>query len=71
MKTVDTCAAYDYSPLIPAMKAICEARQGEEVQIIFDNEEAFADLKKYLREQKTGFREIYKEEKLILQFIAK
>ena len=71
MRTIDTCEGYGYSPLIPAMKAICEALKGEELQIIFNNEEAFADLKRYLREQKTGFREIYEEEKLILQFIAK
>lgn len=71
MKTVDTREINEYSPLIPAIKAICETPKGEELQIIFDNEDAFSDLKKYLREQKTGFREIYEEEKLTLQFITK
>ena len=34
MITVDTCGTTAYSPLIPAIKAICEAPFGETLEII-------------------------------------
>lgn len=68
MKTVNTCGPLHYSPLIPAMVAICEAMSGETIRIILDNAPAFKDLKEYLAEQKIGFREIYDGEKMTLQF---
>lgn len=68
MITVDTCETTAYNPLIPAMKAICAASPGDKVEIIMNNVEAFGDLKEYLSEQGTGFREIYDGERMTLQF---
>ena len=68
MKTIDTCGQKLYSPLIPAVKAMCETAPGEKLEIIMNNAEAFQDLKEYLAEQSIGFREIYDGERMILQF---
>ena len=68
MKTIDTCCQKLYSPLIPAVKAMCETAPGEKLEIIMNNAEAFQDLKEYLAEQSIGFREIYDGERMILQF---
>lgn len=68
MITVDTCGTETYSPLIPAVKAMCDASPGETLEIIMNNAEAFGDLKEYLSEQGIGFREIYDGEKMTLQF---
>lgn len=68
MKTIDTCGQKHYSPLIPAMKAICEAGKGEALEIIMDDTGAFNDLKEYLAEQQIGFREIYDGERMTVQF---
>lgn len=69
MKTVDTCIDLPYSPLIPALKAIFAASEGEKLQIIMNNDSAFSDLKKFLAEQGIGFREIYEKDTMVLQFI--
>lgn len=69
MKTIDTCGTTGYSPLIPAIKAMCNASPGEKLEIIMDNAAAFQDLKEYLSEQGVGFREIYDGEQMTLQFI--
>lgn len=68
MKTVDTSVDLPYSPLIPALKAFFTAAEGETLQVILNNGSAFSDLKKFLSEQEIGFREIYEEDKMILQF---
>lgn len=68
MITVDTCGTTAYSPLIPAIKAICGASLGESLEIIMNNADAFQDLKEYLSEQNIGFREIYDGEQMTLQF---
>lgn len=68
MTIVDTCGMTAYSPLIPAIKAICAAQMGETMEIIMDNATAFQDLKEYLAEQGIGFREIYDGEQMTLQF---
>ena len=68
MKTIDTCGPMPYSPLIPAVQAICEAQQGETLEIVTDQEQLFPDLKEFLSEQGIGFREIYDREKMRLQF---
>ena len=68
MTTIDTCGTTAYSPLIPAIKAMCEASPGETLEIIMNNAEAFGDLKEYLSEQGIGFREIYDGEQMTLQF---
>lgn len=71
MITVDTCGTTAYSPLIPAIKAICEAPSGETMEIITNHAAAFQDLKEYLSEQGIGFREIYDGEQMTLQFTVK
>ncbi len=68
MKTIDTRNTSLYSPLIPAMKALCTAAPGEQLEIIMNNPEAFQDLKEYLAEQGIGFREVYDGDELTLQF---
>lgn len=68
MKTINTCESKLYSPLIPAIKAICEAEKGDKLEIIMDDTAAFKDLKEYLVEQQIGFREIYGREQMSLQF---
>lgn len=68
MITVDTCETTGYSPLIPAMKALCSASPCETIEIIMNHADAFQDLKEYLSEQGIGFREIYDGEKMTLQF---
>lgn len=62
MKTIDTRGQKLYSPLIPAIKAMCEAGKGEKLEIIMDDSAAFSDLKKI------GFREIYDGEQMTVQF---
>lgn len=68
MITINTCGLSQYSPLIPAIKAIYTSQKGEVLEIIMDNALAFHDLKTYLAEQKIGFREIYHGEKMSIQF---
>lgn len=68
MITVDTCGITAYSPLIPAIKAMCTATPGETIEIIMNHTDAFQDLKEYLSEQGIGFREIYDGEQMTLQF---
>ncbi|WP_281695580.1 sulfurtransferase TusA family protein [Bacteroides clarus] len=68
MKTIDTRGQKLYSPLIPAVKGMCEAGKGEKLEIIMDDATAFNDLKEYLAEQQIGFREIYDGEEMLVQF---
>ena len=53
MKSIDTCTPLPYSPLIPAVKAICEARQGDTLEIVTNQEQVFADLTAFSAEQGT------------------
>ena len=71
MKTIDLCTPHAYSPLIPAVKAICEAADGEHLELVLNNVSAFNDLKEYLVEQHVGFREFYDGEQMRLQFVKK
>ncbi len=68
MKTINTCGHRHYSPLIPAIIALCEAQKGDLLKIIMDDAAAFNDLKEYLAEQQIGFREIYDGEQMTVQF---
>ncbi len=68
MKTIDTCKQTHYSPLIPAITALCNATEGERLEIVMDDAAAFNDLKEYLVEQQIGFREIYDGERMTVQF---
>ena len=68
MKTINTCGHRHYSPLIPAIIALCEAQKGDSLKIIMDDAAAFNDLKEYLAEQQIGFREIYDGEQMTEQF---
>lgn len=71
MITVDTREQKKYNPIIPAIEAICRSGTGQQMQIIMDNKEAFDDLKEYLSERNMGFREIYDQEYMTLQFTTK
>lgn len=71
MITVDTRGVDKYTPLIPAITAICLAEPGSEMQIIMENQEAFDDLKTFLSEHDIGFREIYDQEYMTIQFTTK
>ena len=53
MITVNTCGITAYSPLIPAIKAMCNASPGETLEIIMNHADAFQDLKEYLSEGKS------------------
>lgn len=68
MRKINTCKQQKYSPLIPAMIAICQAGKGELIEIVMDDASAFCDLKEYLSEKQIGFREIYEGELMTLQF---
>lgn len=68
MQTVNLCREFPYSALIPALKAIFTTRHGEKIELILMDRIVFGDLKTYLSEENIGFREIYEEDKLILQF---
>lgn len=68
MKTIDTRGERRYSPLIPAMEAICGAARGECLEVVLEDSRAFEDLKEYLAARGTGFREIYDGEVMRLQF---
>ncbi|MDR0988239.1 MAG: sulfurtransferase TusA family protein [Prevotellaceae bacterium] len=68
MITIDTRGQKPYSPLIPAMLAVCRTPKGEKLEIILNNAAAFNDLKEYLSEQHIGFREIYDGESMTVQF---
>ncbi|WP_321332466.1 sulfurtransferase TusA family protein [uncultured Bacteroides sp.] len=68
MTTINTCGETKYSPLIPAVAAICTAKPGECIKIIMDDVDAFGDLKTYLSEQHIGFREIYDGDRMTLEF---
>lgn len=68
MITVDTREITVYSPLIPAIRTMCNASSGETVKIIMNHADAFKDLKEFLSEQAVGFREIYDGEQMTLEF---
>ncbi|MCD8262684.1 MAG: hypothetical protein LUD15_15410 [Bacteroides sp.] len=48
--------------------AISETPSGYEIEVTSDNMEIFDELKDYIGSLRIGFREIYKEELLIMQF---
>ena len=68
MITVNTCGITAYSPLIPAIKAMCNASPGETLEIIMNHADAFQDRKEDLSEQGSGFREMYDGEQMTVQF---
>ena len=70
MKTIDLCGITRYSPLIPAVKAIYTTPKGEKLEFIMDDGAAFGDLKEFLSEEGIGFREIYENDRRILQFVV-
>lgn len=70
MKTIDISKQLPYSPLIPAIEAICCATTGEKLEVIMNDNDlnAFHELKEYLSTKNIGFREIYNKDRMILQF---
>lgn len=45
MITVDTCGMTNYSPLIPAIKAMCNANPGDKMEIVTDQVAALRILR--------------------------
>ena len=68
MKTIDTRNETKYSPLITALEAILLSDRGTELELIMDKGDAFKNTKAYLIDKEIGFREIYDEDKITLQF---
>ena len=66
--TVDTRDITAYSPLIPAIEAMCKAAPGERMRIVMNNMEAFNALKDFLAAKEIGFREIYDGDRMEVQF---
>lgn len=68
MKIYDLRNHTKYSPLIPAVEAIYTSSKGTSIEFILDDVYVLKNLKDYLIERQIGFREIYDEENIILQF---
>ena len=69
MKRIDTRQKnLPYSALIPALQAFFTSEEGEMLEIVTTDNSAFTDLKEFLSEQNIGFREIYENECMTLQF---
>ena len=68
MKTIDTRNETKYSPLIVAVEAILQSDKGTNLELIMDKGEALKETKAYLIAKDIGFREIYDENKITLQF---
>ncbi len=69
MKRIDTRQKnLPYSALIPALQAFFTSEKGEMLEIVTTDNSAFTDLKEFLSEQNIGFREIYENECMTLQF---
>lgn len=71
MITINTCEVTAYSPLIPAIKGMYQAKPGETIELIMNQPQAFKEMKVFLSEQKIGFREIYDGKSMTLQFTVK
>ena len=50
------------------MEAILTSSKGTPIELILDDSSILKSLKEYLIEQEIGFREIYDQENIILQF---
>jgi hypothetical protein len=69
MITINTCGLSEYSPLIPAIKAMYTLPPDDNmVEIVMDDADAFHDLKSYLSSLDIGFREIYNDCRMTVQF---
>lgn len=69
MKRIDTRQKnLPYSALIPALQAFFTSEKGEMLEIVTTDNSALTDLKEFLSEQNIGFREIYENECMTLQF---
>ena len=68
MKTIDTTKGKRYSAFIPAFEAILLSPKGTKLEIIMNDHIALKNIKAYLIEHQIGFREIYDEDQITLQF---
>ncbi len=69
MKTIDISGSnLPYHPLIVAMEEILTLPKGESIEIISDDRAVCKHLKDYLISKNIGFREIYKDSAITLQF---
>lgn len=72
MITINVCKSKTpYHPLITAMEGILLQPAGKELEIIMDDRAICKELKDYLIGKNIGFREIYNDTNIILQFTAK
>lgn len=55
MITVDTRGTTAYSPLIPAIKAMCNAVPGETLEIIMNHADAFQSKKNICQSKASAF----------------
>ena len=53
MITVDTCGMTNYSPLIPAIKAMCNANPGDKMENLHKNSKSVAGNR--MSDERTGF----------------
>ena len=68
IQKIDTRDTKIYSPLIPALKAFYTLESGTTIHVLFSDMKAFKDMKEFLSEQGIGFREIYKDDHIVLEF---
>ncbi|MGL5261713.1 MAG: sulfurtransferase TusA family protein [Bacteroides sp.] len=68
MKTVDTRKETRYSPLISALEAILLSEKGTNLELILEKTDVLKEIKAYLIAKNIGFREIYDESCITLQF---
>lgn len=71
MIQIDLSKEGKYHPLITATETILTAPPHTEVQIIVEDKVTSKQIKKYLIGKELGFREIYQNDKIILQFQSK
>lgn len=70
MKKIDTRGKLCPLPLIMLKKTIDEAKQGEPMEVLTDNETALSNLKRFLKELKCQFTEETQNGVFVLRFIA-
>ncbi len=60
-----------YHPLIVATEAILKAPKNQEIQIVMSDKFLSKEIKNFLIAINIGFREIYNNEQIIIQFHTK
>lgn len=71
IKALDLRENSQLHPLIVAIDAILLSPKGSELTLIMDSEQIFKSIKEYLIYKNIGFREIYDDNIITLQFKIK